>query len=401
MSESVHDDGAGCTGLPDRGDRTGRPRAGRPVKLAEPAALNGPPIPADTAVPADSAGLADTAMEDDRRPGRANRFAPRFRNVHGYRRAYIRAGRGPALLFIHGIGDSARTWDGLLQRFAHNHTVVAPDLLGHGLSDKPRADYSVGGYACGMRDLLGVLGIDRATVIGHSLGAGVAMQFAYQFPERCERLVLVAPGGVGRGIHPLLRAGTLPGADLVLAAMTHRFSRPLGYATLELLRLAGTGVGRDMDDVRHMFDALAGRAARRSFLRTLRTSVDFRGQSITMLDRCYLTEAMPTLLIGGARDTVVPPDHPLLAHAAMPGSRLEIFPRAGHFPHHADPDRFVAVVEDFLETTEAASHSTRQWRALLRSGPTAAPTTPSESGDLAKVVEVPITDEGHITSGGV
>lgn len=331
---------------------------------------------------------------------RADRFAPKFRTIHGYRRAYVRAGRGDGLLFIHGIGDSLRTWTDVLPRFAAHRTVIAPDLLGHGLSDKPRADYSIAGYACGMRDLLGVLGIERVTVVGHSLGAGVAMQFAYQFPERCERLVLVSPGGVGRGVHPALRAGTLPGANLVLMALTSPPVRRMGQWTIRGLELAGTNLGRDADDVAGMFDRLGGVAARKSFLRTLRTSVDWRGQTITMLDRCYLTVAMPTLLIGGDHDGVIPAEHPRIAHQAMPGSRLEIFPGAGHFPHHSDPDRFVAVVEDFLEATQPASYNAQQWRALIRSGPTMPPVTPSEADRLPPCVSVPVTEEGHITSGG-
>lgn len=94
----------------------------------------------------------------------------RHRVIHGYRRAYRMAGSGPAILLIHGIGDSSATWADLIPELARNHTVIAPDLLGHGASDKPRADYSVAAYANGIRDLLGVLGIERATLVGHSLG---------------------------------------------------------------------------------------------------------------------------------------------------------------------------------------------------------------------------------------
>ena len=134
-----------------------------------------------------------------------------FRNVHGYRRAFIKAGSGPALLLIHGIGDNADSWADVIPELAKDYTVIAPDLLGHGQSDKPRADYSIGAYANAMRDLLSVLDVDRVTVMGHSLGGGVAMQFAYQYPERCERLVLVGTGGVGHEVNPVLRFVALPG----------------------------------------------------------------------------------------------------------------------------------------------------------------------------------------------
>jgi len=136
--------------------------------------------------------------------------------VHGYRRAFVDVGAGPPLLLIHGIGDSSDTFKHLIPELAKDHRVIAPDLLGHGRSDKPRADYSVGGYANAMRDLLSVLDIDRVSVVGHSLGGGVAMQFAYQHPHRCERVILVSSGGVCREVHPLLRAAAMPGADFFL-----------------------------------------------------------------------------------------------------------------------------------------------------------------------------------------
>ncbi|CAJ64645.1 Putative hydrolase [Frankia alni ACN14a] len=305
----------------------------------------------------------------------------RFVTVHGYRRCYLRAGRGPVLLLIHGIGDNARTWAPIIGELARRHTVIAPDLLGHGESDKPRGDYSVAGYACGMRDLLTVLGIERATVVGHSLGGGVAMQFAYQFPERCERLVLVATGGVGPDLHPALRAAALPGAGAVISLMGVPPVRLVGWAGLRALRLLHTALGRDAEDILHVCDSLGVPTARAAFLRTLRSVVDAHGQAITMLDRCYLAAGMPSLIVWGDRDAVIPVEHARIAHAAMPGSRLEIFPGAGHFPHHSDPARFRRVLEDFLATTRPASHSPRQWRTMLREHGRE-PRTTRPAGDL-------------------
>jgi len=316
-------------------------------------------------------------------PDRPGPWSRRYVTVHGYQRAYLRAGRGPAVLLIHGIGDSSATWDPVLSRLARRHTVIAPDLLGHGLSDKPRGDYSIGGFACGMRDLLSVLGIERVTVVGHSLGGGVAMQFAYQFPERCERLVLVGTGGVGPQLHPALRLAASAGGEALLSLLRLPPARLAGRGAIGALGLLGRDLGRDAADLGRVFDALTAPGARAAFLRTLRAAADARGQAITMLDRCYLAQGMPTLIIWGEHDAVIPVAHARIAHEAMPGSRLEIFPDAGHFPHHSDPDRFQAVLEDFLATTRPASHSSRKWRALLRSRSLApgeplagAPTTP-------------------------
>jgi pimeloyl-ACP methyl ester carboxylesterase len=289
--------------------------------------------------------------------------------IHGYKRVFRIAGEGPPLLLIHGIGDSSSTWLSVMPALARSHLVIAPDLLGHGESDKPRADYSVAAYANGMRDLLGVLGVDRVSLVGHSLGGGVAMQFAYQFPEHTERLVLVGSGGVGRQVTPVLRAVSLPGAALMLSALKFPMARLQTAVVLKLLELLDTGLGRDAHDLTRMVDALPDATARAAFIRTLRAVVDWRGQVVTMLDRCYLTSGMPTLLVWGTRDQVLPIHHGLTAQAAMPGSRLELFEGAGHFPFHADPQRFVDVLEDFLATTAPAEWSREQWRELLRSGP--------------------------------
>ncbi|MCU1658490.1 MAG: Soluble epoxide hydrolase [Pseudonocardiales bacterium] len=291
------------------------------------------------------------------------------RSIHGYRRVFRIAGEGPPLLLIHGIGDSSHTWDEVMPTLARNHLVIAPDLLGHGESDKPRADYSVAAYANGMRDLLSALGVERVTLVGHSLGGGVAMQFAYQFPERTERMVLVATGGAGRGVSPMLRAAALPGANLALAALRMPLSRLAIDVAIEILERLDTGLGVDAVDMRRVVETLPDQTARSAFIRTLRSVVDWRGQVVTMLDRCYLVRGMPTLLIWGARDSVLPVDHAHKAHAAMPGSRLEIFDDAGHFPFRTDPARFVGLLEDFCASTEPSAWSVEQWRQLLRAGP--------------------------------
>jgi len=292
----------------------------------------------------------------------------RYTTIHGYRRAYIMAGNGPVLLLLHGIGDNADTWRGLIEDLARDHLVIAPDFLGHGRSDRPRADYSIAAYACGMRDLLSVLNVDRATVVGHSLGGGVAMQFAYQFPERCERIVLVSTGGGGPKTSPLLQLMAIPGAGVLLPFMRLPGVRHGGALSLRLLRMLGTDIGRDAEDMIQLFDRLPDRNSRSAFVRTLRAVVDRRGQVVTLLDRCYLARGMPTLLIWGGHDAVIPVDQAQIVHEAMPGSRLEIFPNAGHFPHHSDPERFLAVLRDFLATTGPADFSVAQWRALLRTG---------------------------------
>lgn len=291
-----------------------------------------------------------------------------FRRIHGYRRAFRMAGEGPALLLLHGIGDNSETWAPVFSELARDFTVIAPDLLGHGGSDKPRADYSIGAFANGMRDLISVLGVDRVTVLGHSLGAGVAMQFAYQYPERCERLVLVGAGGVSRSVSPAMRAATLPGASLGISTLKLPTVKRQVRGVVGLLKKLNSPIGLDADDLLRILDGLPDIQARRAFTRTLRAVVDVRGQAVTMLDRCYLAVGMPSLLVWGSRDAMIPAHHARIAHAAMPGSRLEIFQGAGHFPFHSDPVRFVELLREFMVETRPAEWSRDRWSELMRNG---------------------------------
>jgi pimeloyl-ACP methyl ester carboxylesterase len=289
------------------------------------------------------------------------------RVVHGHKRAFVRAGSGPALLLLHGIGNNCQTWAGVIGRLAESHTVIAPDLLGHGASDKPRGDYSIAAYANGMRDLLTVLDIERATVVGHSLGGGIALQFAYQFPERCERLALVGSGGLGPELSAGLRAATLPGAELVLGALTG-ISGPLrlGFQALDRLgQVARMQRVRDLAEAGDALLALKDVEARRAFLRTLRGVADARGQAVTALDRLYLANAVPMLVIWGSRDPIVPALHAETVRNLVPTARVEVFKGAGHWPHLDDPERFCDVLLDFMAGTEPAQHDLNSWRQLL------------------------------------
>ncbi|HEV7211089.1 MAG TPA: alpha/beta fold hydrolase [Blastococcus sp.] len=289
------------------------------------------------------------------------------RVVHGHRRAFVRAGSGPALLLLHGIGNNCQTWQGVMGRLAESHTVIAPDLLGHGASDKPRGDYSIGAYANGVRDLMTVLDIERATVVGHSLGGGIALQFAYQFPERCERLALVGSGGLGPELSPGLRAATLPGAELVLTALTG-VSGPLrlGFQALDRIgRAGGVQRVRDLAQAGDALLALKDVEARRAFLRTLRGVADARGQAVSATDRLYLANAVPMLVVWGSRDPIVPALHAETVRTLVPTARVEVFRGAGHWPHLDDPERFCDVLLDFVAGTEPAQHDVDTWRRLL------------------------------------
>jgi pimeloyl-ACP methyl ester carboxylesterase len=288
--------------------------------------------------------------------------------LHGHRVSYRRAGWGPVIVLIHGITGSSATWEDVIEPLAEKYTVVAPDLLGHGESAKPRGDYSLGAYASGVRDLLGAIGHDRGTIVGHSLGGGVAMQMAYQFPERCERLVLVSSGGLGREVNLMLRAATLPGSELVLPLLAH--SRVLSTSTAigSFFSKLGMRAGPDLQEMWRGFSSLNDVGARAAFIHTLRGIVDPGGQRVNATDRLYLAERVPTMLLWGERDPIIPVRHGRAAHELIPGSRFESFAGAGHFPHRTDPRAFVSCLEDFIESTEPAEVNEDDFRELLRSG---------------------------------
>ncbi len=303
----------------------------------------------------------------------------RTREIHGHVRAFRVLGTGrTVLLLLHGIGSSSATWDAVAPGLAERYTVIVPDLLGHGGSAKPRGDYSIGGYANGMRDLLGVLGIDRVTVIGHSFGGGVAMQVAYQFPERTDRVVLVASGGLGPEISPVLRALTLPGAATAVG-LSHL---PPSRLLLGLVRAAAgavlpTSLAADLDEALTVHAALRDPATRAAFMHVLRHITDWRGQLITMRDRAYLAEGLPTLVVWGEQDHVLPVEHAYEAARLIPGSRCLVLPGVGHMPHRQVPERFVRAVTDFVTETRPKRWDARRWLHLLRSGRHGSPEPPA------------------------
>ncbi len=274
------------------------------------------------------------------------------RTLHGHDVAYRLEGRGPAILLVHGIAGTSSTWLAPMKRLAPAHRVLAPDLLGHGASDKPMGDYSLGAHASFLRDLLASLEIPSATVIGHSLGGGIAMQLAYQHPEVCERLVLVSSGGLGRDVSPLLRLLSLPGAELVLPLLVPSFVRERGNALQAWLSAQGVSAPR-LAEMWQAYTSLGDAESRRAFVRELRSVVDHGGQVVSAMDRLYLSAARPVLIVWGDRDPMIPVEHARAAHEAMPGSRLEVFEGAGHFPHAERPERFAAVVSDFIASAPA------------------------------------------------
>jgi pimeloyl-ACP methyl ester carboxylesterase len=278
----------------------------------------------------------------------------RHTTLHGHGMAYRQAGSGPVVVLVHGITSNSATWKRVMPNLAERFTVIAPDLAGHGESAKPKGDYSLGAHASSLRDLLLTLGHERATLVGHSLGGGIAMQFSYQFPERCERLVLVDSGGLGRDVSWLLRAATLPGSELVLPLLAATRLLDAGARVGGLLNRLGLGLSTDLQEMARGHSTLSDSAARAAFVHTLRSVVEPGGQRVDASNRLYLAEHLPFLLIWGKRDSIIPFSHGHATHERMPNSRLEVFPHSGHFPQLDEPERFLDVLIEFIDSTEPA-----------------------------------------------
>ena len=277
----------------------------------------------------------------------------KYLDLHGERVAYLDEGSGEVILLLHGIAGSSQTWRSLIALLSRKYRVVAPDLLGHGNSTKPRADYSLGALSVLVRDILDELGIARATLVGHSLGGGIAMQFVYQHPEYVQRMVLIASGGLGPDVGMLLRLASLPGAELVLPVIAPRQLVGPGDRLWSWLRKIGVEARRGEELWGH-YSSLADGPTRRAFLRTLRSVVDHRGQAVTALTKLNSRTDFPVMAIWGERDNIIPVKHAYAAQEIRPDVRLEVLAHVGHFPHAERPAEVADLIDDFIRRDEEA-----------------------------------------------
>jgi len=298
-------------------------------------------------------------------PGADSDFEAWEVDLHGHRAVYRACGSGPPIVLIHGMVNSSRHWRDVAVRLGERHTVIAPDLIGHGDSATPRGDYSLGAHAAAIRDLLVAIGVGPATIVGHSLGGGVAMQYFWQFPERVERLALVSSGGLGPEVSPMLRGAALPGASVALRAATSgRTLRGL-TALADRLGRAGSAQAAPLRAVIRAITPLGSGGGRRAFVETLRSVVDVRGQRVSAVDRLYLLGPVPALVVWGERDRTIPLEHGRAAHEAIPDCRFVTLPRAAHFPHLEDPDGLAEALEGFVATTSPHRIDDAEWAQLI------------------------------------
>jgi len=312
---------------------------------------------------------SDHRAQGSLRPTPVTTLPPRFDEwqieLHGRRMIYRVAGTGPPIVLIHGMLNSSSHWRSVALNLANDFTVIAPDLIGHGDSAAPRGDYSLGAHAASIRDLLAATGIDRATLVGDSLGGGVAMQFFYQFPERVERLVLISSGGLGHEVSPLLRSATLPGMSALLSLILRRRLHEMLWQAGGRLSQRKARVGVYLQATARALRPLETAGAREAFLQTLRAVIDTRGQRVSATDRLYLLESLPTMIVWGERDNTIPLRHGRSAHEAIPHSHFRTLADAAHFPHLEDPDGLSELLREFMQDTNPGRIDDADWGTVL------------------------------------
>jgi len=274
----------------------------------------------------------------------------KYLDLHGERLAYLDEGEGEVIVLLHGMAGSSQTWRSVIRPLSRKYRLVAPDLPGHGQSDKPRSDYSLGAFAALLRDLFDELGIRRATIVGHSLGGGVAMQFSYQHPDYCERLILVDSGGLGPDVGLTLRMLSVPGSELIMPIIAPRPVLDAGERVWSWFHKIGMSSPRG-EEIWRSYSSLSDASTRQAFLRTLRSVVDYRGQSVSALNRLSFKEDLPIMAIWGDQDAIIPVEHAHALQETRPDIRLEVLGGVGHFPQAERPAEVAELIDDFISQT--------------------------------------------------
>lgn len=277
----------------------------------------------------------------------------KYLDLHGDQVAYLDEGQGEVILLLHGMAGSSQTWRSVIRPLSRHYRVVAPDLLGHGHSAKPRSDYSLGAFAVSLRDLLDEIGVARATVVGHSLGGGVAMQFVYQHPDYAERLILIGSGGLGPDVGWTLRLLSAPGAELIMPIIAPPPVLSVGEKVRSFFTKMGVESPRGAE-IWNAYSSFSDPETRQAFLRTLRSVVDYRGQAVSALNRLHVKAGLPTMAIWGDEDAIIPVQHAYAVQETRPDVRLEVLSGVGHFPQVERPMEVVDLIEDFIASTPGA-----------------------------------------------
>lgn len=255
---------------------------------------------------------------------------------------------GRPLVLLHGLGDSHRTWRHVAPLLAEDRWVLALDLAGHGRSARPDASYALDWHSKLVARWAEKQGLEEIDVVAHSFGGGVAQMLLLENRPRIRRLILVAPGGLGRKVHAGLRLASIPG-------LVEWIGQP--FMTLGTKLMLGTErdayIDFDIDDLARIN---ASKGSARAFARTVRGVIDFRGQHRSFYQRAHEIPTLPPMRVfWGGRDTVIPASHADDFARVVEGVSVRRFERCGHYLHRDDPNAFVREVREFLDAPSQPS----------------------------------------------
>lgn len=277
--------------------------------------------------------------------------------------AWSEVGHGPALVLLHGLADSHRTWRSVAPVLAARFRLFMLDLPGHGRSERPDAPYTLSWYADTIAAWMDAVGLPRAHFCGHSFGGGIAQWMVLAHRHRVDRLALVAAGGLGREVGAALRLATLPIAAPFL-------NSPLfGSGTRLFMQWTSRSFAcREAREIDGMARLNATPKTGRAFHRTLSNCVGIRGQNVQTWHHIHRVESFPPLaLFWGARDSVLPVRHAREAGRRIPDATVKVYPHCGHFVHLEAPEQLASDLAGFLqERRQTAGRSSARGSVELR-----------------------------------
>lgn len=270
----------------------------------------------------------------------------RYVKINGIKTRYWAAGdKGPAILLVHGLGGFIENWVYNIGPLAKSHRVYAMDLPGFGLSDKTPLTRDLKVLVRFIADFMEAFSIEKASLIGNSLGGGLVLQFAIDYPDKVDKLVLVDNAGMGRGVIADFKLCSLP----LIGELSVRTSRKGTAVLWRKIVYDSSLVTPELVDLSFRLASQPG--AKKALLAALRAGIDIfgqRGDLVRQLLDSLKNIKKPVLVTWGDRDRIIPVAHARTAVEKIAGARLELFDRCGHMPQLEYPEKFNRLVLAFL-----------------------------------------------------
>ncbi|MBI2847463.1 MAG: alpha/beta fold hydrolase [Chloroflexi bacterium] len=267
----------------------------------------------------------------------------RYINILGLKTRFLVGGKGKPVVLIHGLGTSSLSWRENLTSIGKEYRFYALDLPGHGDSEALNGQYTLSFVARFLLDFFDSQGLGKVALAGSSMGGLLALNFALSFPERVEKLVLVDSAGLGRELAFFLRFLSIPMVGEIFDTRSKRQLRALLRRILYDHRFITEEL------VNELYVSRNSPAKKKAMLRTLRAGVNLWGQRREIILVHRLPELrVPTLIVWGANDCLIPVSHGMEARRLIRDSKLVVFDQCGHWPQMEKAEKFNKTVYNFL-----------------------------------------------------